>query len=180
MTKSQTQLLMIMSIGLISLGGAYILFYLSQDRPVWATTNKGAFVTPATTVDDLHWDVPAAERNHWWLWVVAPNCDDQCEVKLREVRATHMLLNKEANRVRRGASLNSDRDYLLENSQDADNPMTRWNNISFDDTHVPTQLESGVYIVDPMGNLVFRYGLNQPSEDILKDLKRLLKLSHIG
>ncbi|MDX1654645.1 MAG: cytochrome oxidase assembly protein [Candidatus Competibacteraceae bacterium] len=38
----------------------------------------------------------------------------------------------------------------------------------------------GIYLVDPLGNLVLRYTLDHDPRDILKDLKRLLKLSHIG
>lgn len=39
---------------------------------------------------------------------------------------------------------------------------------------------SAVWLVDPLGNLVLRYSLTLPAEDLLKDLKRLLKVSRIG
>jgi hypothetical protein len=37
-----------------------------------------------------------------------------------------------------------------------------------------------VYILDPIGNLVISYPPDQKAEHILKDLKRLLHVSHIG
>ena len=46
----------------------------------------------------------------------------------------------------------------------------------------PTQRDMpvGIYIIDPLGNLVFFYPVDAPPEDVLKDLKRLLKVSQIG
>ena len=41
-------------------------------------------------------------------------------------------------------------------------------------------LEPGLYIVDPLGNLVLRYPLGAAGNSVLDDLKRLLKVSQIG
>ncbi|HEV2700541.1 MAG TPA: hypothetical protein VGV09_02840, partial [Steroidobacteraceae bacterium] len=38
----------------------------------------------------------------------------------------------------------------------------------------------GLYIVDPLGNLMMRYDVRLPPEGLLEDLKRLLRLSQIG
>ncbi len=37
-----------------------------------------------------------------------------------------------------------------------------------------------LYIVDPLGNLVMRYDTRDTPKGLLDDLKKLLKLSHIG
>jgi hypothetical protein len=37
-----------------------------------------------------------------------------------------------------------------------------------------------VFVVDPLGNLMMRYGLDAQTKGILKDMKRLLKVSQIG
>ena len=37
-----------------------------------------------------------------------------------------------------------------------------------------------LYIVDPLGNLMMRHDGERTSKDLLSDLKKLLKLSHIG
>ena len=37
-----------------------------------------------------------------------------------------------------------------------------------------------LWIVDPHGNLVLRYGAEVNGKDLLKDLRQLLKLSNIG
>ena len=41
-------------------------------------------------------------------------------------------------------------------------------------------LPTGIYIVDPLGNLVFHYPLQDMGKPVLQDLKRLLKVSQIG
>jgi hypothetical protein len=37
-----------------------------------------------------------------------------------------------------------------------------------------------LYIVDPLGNLMMAYAPDAPAKGLLDDLKRLLKLSHVG
>lgn len=42
------------------------------------------------------------------------------------------------------------------------------------------ELESGVWIVDPQGNLVLHYGQEYEGAALLSDLRRLLKASRLG
>ena len=42
------------------------------------------------------------------------------------------------------------------------------------------RIEPGVWIADPLGNLVLHYQFDQQPEDLLKDLRKLLKISRIG
>ena len=42
------------------------------------------------------------------------------------------------------------------------------------------EIGDAVWIVDPMGNLVLRYGLDVEPKLLLKDLRRLLKVSRVG
>ncbi len=37
-----------------------------------------------------------------------------------------------------------------------------------------------LYLVDPMGNLMMRYGSDDEPKGIVKDLERLLKISYVG
>ena len=85
---------------------------------------------------------------------------------MKSLKATHILLNKEAERVR-----------VAYSSADQVAPGT-----SGVIRVRPTQRDMpvGIYIIDPLGNLVFFYPVDAPPEDVLKDLKRLLKVSQIG
>jgi len=44
----------------------------------------------------------------------------------------------------------------------------------------PDALRPGVYIVDPLGNVVLRYDYRDADKPVLEDMKQLLKVSHIG
>jgi cytochrome oxidase Cu insertion factor (SCO1/SenC/PrrC family) len=164
-SKARKQLLLMFGIAFAALGIAYVLFYYAQSAGTWGTTNHGTFVQPATTARQL--GVEGFEtREKWWLWVVTPSCDDSaCRDTLQQMRALHILLNRDADRVVRA----------LLHTQEVTN----------EDEHLqlfpmPRGLEAGVYIVDPLGNLVLRYPLGTEPKPVLEDLKRLLKLSQIG
>jgi hypothetical protein len=43
-----------------------------------------------------------------------------------------------------------------------------------------SRLEPGIWLADPLGNLVLRYEFDQPPQALLKDLKRLLRVSKVG
>ena len=44
----------------------------------------------------------------------------------------------------------------------------------------PEGREHSLYVVDPLGNLVMRYDTRESPRGLLSDMKKLLKLSHIG
>lgn len=173
--KARRQLVLMFGIAALSLGGASLLFYLSQSG-VWGTTNNGKFVQPpvdATTLQVVDGNGrPAADAHVWWLWVVRETpCDAACDQALHQLRQLHVLLNRDAERVVRAlVSPTGTPDPALEQKY----PGLRFlaGNTS--------ALEPGIYIVDPIGNLVLRYPVETPGKAVLQDLKRLLKVSQIG
>jgi cytochrome oxidase Cu insertion factor (SCO1/SenC/PrrC family) len=174
--SGRSQLVAILLAAGLSMAGAYLVFFLASSGGVWGTTNNGEFVTPATTMDvlDLRDAVgaPVAADGHWWLWTVAPaGCGDQCRFAVERLRQVHALLNKDASRVRRAlitAELGSEPPAGMDIS-DLERLVGRADGLA-----------SGIYIVDPIGNLVLRYPLSDAGEAVLEDLKRLLKVSQIG
>jgi hypothetical protein len=45
---------------------------------------------------------------------------------------------------------------------------------------VPADTAGRVYVIDPLGNLMMSYAAEANPKGLLEDMKRLLKLSHIG
>jgi hypothetical protein len=45
---------------------------------------------------------------------------------------------------------------------------------------IPVEEAGRIYIVDPLGNLMMSYAPDAPPKALLQDLRKLLKLSHIG
>jgi hypothetical protein len=169
------QLLALFGIGFATLGAAYVLFYLASEGGVWRTTNHGEFVEPPLAVTalelaDAHGARPDLAGS-WWLWTVAADgCGSECGAALHRLRALHVLLNKDATRLRRAlvvpavtphSALEEDPGLLLLGAPGL-------------------PLADGIYIVDPIGNLVLFYPYAAAGAPVLEDLKRLLRLSQIG
>ena len=90
------------------------------------------------------------QDNLWWLWLTVENCDSRCEQALKNLKATHILLNKEAERVRVAFSA------LVKTTPGATGIVrVKVTNRAMSD---------GIYIIDPLGNLVFYYPTETPPE----------------
>lgn len=48
------------------------------------------------------------------------------------------------------------------------------------DSTLPGQLTPGIWVVDPLGNLVLRHPLSYEGKALLADMRRLLKASRLG
>jgi hypothetical protein len=173
--RSRTQLVVIVLIAVASLSGSYGFFYWVRGGSVWGTTNYGEFVTPPVQVADLRVTDVAGARfvrgDTWWLWVVVDaGCSAPCERALHQLRQLHVLLNRDAPRVRRALVSVGHQD--LQASQDVYPGLAH--------LVVAGPLRNGVFIVDPIGNLVLWYPFADAGKPVLEDLRRLLKLSQIG
>ena len=167
---NRTQLIVIMAIAYITLGASYAAYYYAQTTGAWSTTNNGSFVQPPVSAEQLGWQVEGDTRK-WWLWVVSEECSTNCQATVKNMRALQILLNREADRVRRGFTSNSVSDQTwLEN----------YPNLAQIEVADLTATKPGLYIVDPNGNLVFFYAMQTNPKLVLQDLKKLLKVSHIG
>jgi hypothetical protein len=180
-TSSRIQLVLLVTMAVISLGGASLLFQAAQGGALWGTTNNGTFVTPPLTVADLNVsDEPGSvmtEGGTWWLWVVPQGpCESACREALHQLRQLHILLHRDAGRVRRG--LVRDSEAAIDAATDVE--LTElYPQLAFLSAN-SAGLAEGIYVIDPIGNLVLHYPLQDAGKPVLEDLKRLLKVSKIG
>jgi len=168
-------LVLILMVAAASLGGSYLVFFSARDAGGWGTTNHGQFVAPARVLGEF--DIRAEsgplanDTGTWWLWVLTTaECSGQCEQALHQLRQLHILLNKDATRVRRA---------LVTDGGHPQPPRPEYPEL-VQLTGALEGLASGIYIVDPIGNLVLFYPLADAGAPVLEDLKRLLKVSQIG
>lgn len=171
--RGRRQLVTLFGISFATLGLAWLLFLGAREGMSWGTTNNGEFVDPPMRVDSLAWQDPKGNldaNGKWQLWMVVDKCEADCAKSMHDLRSLHTLLNKEANRVAR-ALLTGDGMSGVVTAEEMDKVELR---------QTPASLKPGVYIVDPLGNLVFWYPSATPPKPVLDDLKRLLKLSQIG
>jgi cytochrome oxidase Cu insertion factor (SCO1/SenC/PrrC family) len=195
--RSQRQLLLLAGIFFAPLLVAFVLYYgFSGWRPS-GSTNKGDLITPARPLElgvllDPQ-DQPLDEdllRGKWSLiYIGNGRCDARCREALTLVRQTRLALNDDASRVQRIFLATADccnLEYLDAEHEGlltarADEASDRKFLATFP-TYGDAPVESAgrIYIVDPLGNLMMSYAPDAPQKALLEDLRKLLKLSHIG
>ena len=177
--RNRMQMIAIMLIGFFSVGASYVVFYMAKSGDSWGTTNHGEFVSPATTIQTLGWRVEG-DTQKWWLWMVASDCDLNCQDQVQKLQALHKLLNRDVDRLRRGYT--GPVGGSLNDSGNGSRPawLSNFPALAVVEVTDRAAVKDGIYIVDPIGNLVLLYQWGTDPKPILEDLKKLLKVSQIG
>lgn len=162
---------------------AVLMYYGVFDLRPASTTNYGDLIQPPIVLAEEA-TVPTGMRGRWTLLMpVRGECGDACRQRLDEVRDVRLVLGAEADRVGRlllsdvapaGPAWYAERHPGLTVVA----PGTAgWEPLwaSTESLAVP-----GLYLVDPLGNIMMAYPPNPDQKRLLKDLKKLLKLSRIG
>ncbi|WP_421863479.1 hypothetical protein [Motiliproteus sp.] len=123
--------------------------------------------------------LPFDGQGRWQLLLVVSHCDQVCEQWQHQLKQLHTLLGKDRDRVRYQLVLPDKPPTARPPSVPAtENLATRADLLWFSAQATPDN--RGLWLLDPLGNRVLRYHLDQPPQAVLKDLKRLLKVSRIG
>ncbi len=182
-------------VGLFALfmGPILIAYALNVFYPGWAPfgkTNRGTLVEPARSLSTEGLQpvdgeplgaAPFAELGTL-VAVHGPDCGQACEQALVRMRQTRLALGKDAERLQRWlvvseASAGPARELLERHQGVRVLAATRaWSAALGARASRP----GTVYLVDPQGYLVLRYDPDLADDAILKDLKRLLRVSKIG
>ena len=189
-SRERRQLLKVAAVFLLPLLGAFALYYGKLWRPA-GSSSKGELIDPARPllVAGLrHADGTPADANpfqeKWTLLYIGDGaCDADCRTALVFGRQTRLALNDQMSRVQRVFLATGNccaGDYFAREQPglvalDASAPEAQALLSQF-----PAERRTSLYIVDPLGNLMMRHDAAHTSKDLLTDLKKLLKLSHIG
>jgi hypothetical protein len=196
--RGRRQLLLIAAIFFVPLAVAFWLYYGAPDwRPVGGT-NKGDLFDPAVPLPAaalVYVDgtpVPPDFLAGKWtmLYVGDGACDERCRKMLYVSRQSRIALNKDMGRTQRvflvtGRCCNQA--YL-----DTEHPDMTFV-VPVDDTASrelldalpiidgePPAVAGRLYVIDPLGNAVLSYSAAAPDKALLTDIRKLLRLSHIG
>ena len=184
------KLLIVAAIFLLPVVAAFALYYGQLWRPA-GSSSKGELITPARPLEVAglrHADGTPADAtvfaDKWSLIYIGDGaCDADCRTALVFARQTRLALNNEMTRVQRiflSTGHCCDAPYLGTEhlgliTLDASSPDAQKFLAQF-----PTNRAQSLFIVDPLGNLMMRHDASHTTKDLLTDLKKLLKLSHIG
>jgi hypothetical protein len=186
----------------------YLYYGRSGMQPV-SRVNKGVLIDPPRTLPELALEpaqrettaagsgagaarltagTPIELRHQWTLLYFTEGiCGEACRATLYKTRQVRLNLDHERDRVQRVLVASGeccDWEYL--NSQHPDlktargGPQTLPLMALLPASETLSDVAGRVYLIDPMGNLMMYYSADALPKGMLEDLKRLLKLSHIG
>jgi hypothetical protein len=182
---------------ILPVAGSFWLYYGADWRPA-GHVNHGELIQPVRTLPAASLPavsltdpgsrplVPSVFGNGKWalVYVGDGGCDRSCQYVLYVMRQTWLALNTDTARVERVflASANccdttplarAHRGLiLLDASVSSGRPLL---------AEFPrTDRSEMIFVVDPLGNLMMRYDSRRDPKGLLQDLRRLLRLSHIG
>jgi hypothetical protein len=189
---SRTQIWILVALFFAPLALAFLLYYGSSGWRPPGSTNRGELISPARPLPNVELATPdgaplpaSAWHGKWTLVYIGDGrCDERCRAALVLMRQTRLALNADVTRVQRILLVTGnccDRTYLAAEHPDlavalvdgaAGAPLL---------ATFPDAAPGSIYIVDPLGNLMMRHAPAAAlSKDLLEDLRKLLKLSHIG
>lgn len=189
--RGRRNMLLIAALFFVPVMAVFAMYYGGLWAPKGSSA-KGELVHPARPLEIaglVHVDGkpagPEVFANKWTLLYMGDGrCDDACKTALTYGRQTRIAVGKDMDRVQRVLLDTSDQvDHAYMDSEqkglviiDATSPEAQKMLAQFPGDHVHS-----LYIVDPLGNLMMRHDAKQViNKDLLSDLKKLLKLSHIG
>lgn len=196
--RGRRQLLILASLFFVPLAVAFWLYYGVGGWSPQGGTNKGDLFNPAVplpavalTLADGAQTSPDFLRGKWTIAYVGDGaCDARCRKALYLSRQSRIALNKDIDRVQRvflATGSCCDRAFLAAEHPDlavvtlGSDPGSRSILAAIPVLEgVPVERAGRLYLIDPLGNLVLSYSSKAPDKALLTDVRKLLRLSHIG
>jgi hypothetical protein len=193
--KNFWPLIAILTVTLVPLVAAYVAYFTGMGVPD-DTVNEGELIAPAKNISailaEAEGDIPEVRNNlKWRLLIPVPqNCGEACQQNLYITRQVHIRLADKSDRVERFAvNIGGTQGANFLQQIKADQPGLKQFTIAeetwhewLQGTNVPDDLTDGHYylLVDQVGFSMMFYTTNHDGNQLLKDLKRVLRYSPGG
>jgi cytochrome oxidase Cu insertion factor (SCO1/SenC/PrrC family) len=195
--RGRKQLLLLAALFFVPLALAFWLYYGPGGWRPSGGSNKGDLIDPARPLPAVALPTPDGDTTDpdfllgkWtMLYIGDGSCNERCRRALYLMRQSRIALNKDMDRVQRVFLVTGgccDREFLRQEHPDlvvglVDDPAASSLVAKFPTYDgVPVAEAGRVYVVDPLGNLLLSYSAAAPDKALLTDVKKLLRLSHIG
>lgn len=177
------------------LGLSFYLYYGSGGWRPGGHVNHGELIDPPRPLPSLA--LPLVESGqtdpdflrHKWtlLYLGSGSCGAGCRASLYDTRQVRLALNRDMDRVQRVFLASGDCDVRFLHEQHPDLITVRLTPAAESLLRllpsiggVSPENAGGVYLIDPLGNLMMSYAANARPKGMLEDIKRLLGLSQVG
>jgi hypothetical protein len=164
-------------------------FYLNPEYLPASRSNRGELIHPVRPVDDLTLTTPDGQafalrdlEGNWTMVATTEGpCGETCRQHLFAFNQIRLALADNRYRAERVLLYATPAQAADAEAVAEQFPGTRVL-IAEADTSIELQsrfesLDGGRFLIDPMGNLMMRYALGAPPQDMLKDLEKLFKAS---
>ena len=189
MNRGQFKLIIIMSIFILPFFIAYFMLDNYSPGKSYSTTNYGDLVKPITNISNTVINDNNNEKSlpkGKWLLIYYANtqCGEECLHNIYLMRQVNTALGKNMDRLQRlflsdkvldeNTEINLLRAYpnliLIKNKPNKIHGLIK----GISDN------KNSLLLVDPLGNVILKYDSNFDGKKLLKDIKKLLKLSRVG
>lgn len=191
---NRKKLLLIFALFIIPLSAATIWYSLLPEgyRPS-KTTNNGDLISPAHRLEAFQEKTLAGKTysgaNLEKIWTVvhlldAP-CDEACSKRLYDTRQMRIALGKDIDRVQRlivvsTPELAKSQQKMWDSHPDLAIVIAAKGGLSEQIRQLSQDQVNTVYLIDPLGNLMMKFAPALETKLMMKDIQKLLRLSHIG
>lgn len=183
------KLLLIVAICTLPVIASYFTYYVLKPT---GRTNYGDLIDPrnapmpdlhATTLDGKAESLDAYKGK--WLLVQVDDsaCQANCQAKLFEMRQQRLMQGKEMDRIERVWLVTGDQTPNAQVLREFDGMHVLHVDANIVKSWLPVDEGSAVdhiYVIDPVGNLMFRFPKNPDHAKMKKDIYKLLTASSIG
>jgi cytochrome oxidase Cu insertion factor (SCO1/SenC/PrrC family) len=194
-TRSRASLLLIFSLFAAPVVLAWLLFFVFPEWVPTSTSNHGELIQPARPLPAFQLESLSGDainegflQGKWtFVYLHQGACDEACIQQLYKVRQVRLTQGKNIDRLQRlmlweAAGVDeSVRRELQEHFPGQVIAVVPDADLALIETFAVSEsspfIAGGVYLVDPMGNLMMKYALDQEPRGMIKDLERLLKYS---
>jgi hypothetical protein len=150
------------------------------------TSNRGALLEPVINLEQLLPNSPlisAADGVWLMLYVNEAVCEEPCREALYRQRQLRLMLGKEMDRIVRvflhGDSV-PDTVFIEGEHPGLKTIRDKDLGVLLNEKRHEQLMPGGIYLIDPLANLVMYFPPDLNPGDVVDDMKHLLKLSQIG
>ncbi|MEM7503688.1 MAG: hypothetical protein AAF417_16675 [Pseudomonadota bacterium] len=188
--RGRAKLVLLAAVFLAPLAAAVWLYLANPGLAPAGRTNAGTLLEPIVNLDSesgLH-GVPALATDDVqgrWLLIFASEtaCDEACRNELYRMRQARLMLGNDMQRVVRvflHGEIGPDTVWLSEQHAGLITISNKGLAAVLTRKRPANAGSGGLFLVDPLGNLVMHFAADLDPQDMVSDIEHLLELSRIG